>query len=96
MNPDICAAIHRRQLLRFAYDPGMRTVEPYAYGVGEGGRELLRGFQIAGGTHSLEYAWKLFRVDEISGLVVLDETFEGVREGYMRNDPSMTQVYCEL
>ena len=96
MNPDICAAIHKRRLVRFSYDPGIRTVEPYAYGIGDGGRELLRGFQIAGGTRSREYAWKLFRVDEIRDLVVLDDTFEGPRDGYMRNDPSMTKIYCEL
>jgi hypothetical protein len=40
--------------------------------------------------------WKLFQADEIREFTALEETFEGPREGYMRNDPTMTKIYCEL
>jgi predicted DNA-binding transcriptional regulator YafY len=96
MNPDIYTAIHKRSLLRFYYEPGDRIVEPYAYGVGDGGRELLRGYQRVGQSRSAEEGWKLFHVDEIQDVVILEGTFEAPRIGYMRNDPSMTKIYAEL
>jgi len=35
-------------------------------------------------------------VDEIREFTALEEIFEGPRDGYMRNDPTMTKIYCEL
>jgi len=96
MRPEICDAIHKRRLLRFRYAPGLRVIEPYAYGANEAGHELLRGYQIEGESESRERGWKLFRVDEISELTTLDDEFAGPRLGYMRNDPSMTVIYCEI
>jgi hypothetical protein len=40
--------------------------------------------------------WKLFHVDEIREFTAMEEIFEGPRDGYMRNDPTMTKIYCEL
>jgi predicted DNA-binding transcriptional regulator YafY len=96
MHPEIYTAIHERRRLRFTYDSGTRVVEPYAYGVGDGGRELLRAYQISGFSRSRERGWKLFHVDEMTDITLLEGTFEGPRLGYMRNDPSMTKIYCEL
>lgn len=96
MNTIIRDAIHQHRLLQLSYEPGTRVVEPYAYGVNDGGHELLRAYQISGESHSREEGWKLFRVDEIEDVVALDETFQEPRLGYMRNDPSMTMIYCEL
>jgi hypothetical protein len=96
MISDICTAIHKRRLLKFWYDSGVRIVEPYAYGVGEGGRELLRAYQISGVSHSREKGWKLFHVDEMHEIEILEEGFQKPRLGYMRNDPTMTKVFCEL
>jgi predicted DNA-binding transcriptional regulator YafY len=96
MNTIIRDAIHKRRLLQFSCEPGMRVVEPYAYGVNDGGHELLRAYQVSGESHSREVGWKLFRVDEMADLVILDESFQEARLGYMRNDPSMTMIYCEL
>lgn len=96
MNTTIRDAIHGRRLLQFSCDPGTRVVEPYAYGVNDGGHELLRAYQLSGESHSREEGWKLFHVDEMADLVILDESFQEPRLGYMRNDPSMTMIYCEL
>jgi len=96
MISEICTAIHKRRRLQFRYDSGVRVVEPYAYGVGDGGRELLRAYQISGFSRSREQGWKLFHVDEMNDIQILEEGFEEPRLGYMRNDPSMTKIYCEL
>lgn len=96
MHPEIYTAIQQRRLLRFVYDSGTRIVEPYAYGVGDGGFDLLRAYQISGYSRSREHGWKLFRVREMTDITLLEDVFAGPRLGYMRNDPSMTKIYCEL
>ena len=93
---EICDAIHKHRRVRFWYQGGIRTVEPYAYCVADGGHPILRAYQVSGYSHSREHGWKLFRVDEIKEFTTLEETFEGPQEGYMRNDPMMTKIYCEL
>lgn len=93
---EICDAIHRHQRLRIWYRGGWRIVEPYAFGVADGGSPILRAYQISGHSLSREVGWKLFKVEEIEEFSVESETFEAPRAGYMRNDPSMTTIYCEL
>lgn len=93
---DLVTAIHSRRCVRFRYRSGTRVVEPYAFGVNSGGVPILRGYQIGGESISRAKGWKLFRVKEISDLVLLDQRFASPRDGYMRNDPAMTMVYAEL
>lgn len=91
----ICDAIHKRRRLRFTYGGGSRVVEPYVYGASET-HALLRAYQTAGFSASRERGWKLFRVEEITDLAVLDKRFDEPRAGYMRNDPCFEIVYCEI
>ncbi|MBI5115043.1 hypothetical protein HZA56_01060 [Candidatus Poribacteria bacterium] len=98
MNPVICEAIRERRLLRLNYHWGHRIVEPHAYGLNDNGHELLRVFQVSGASESGEHhGWKLLRVDEIHGLEILKEQFEGSRPGYKHGDKAMDQrIYCQL
>ena len=58
----------------------------------------MRGYQIAGvsksGAHS---GWKMFRLDDLSGLAMTGEVFEITRPEY---DPSredkMATIYCRI
>ena len=95
MISDISRAIRERRRLRFDYGGGTRLVEPYAYGACET-HELLRGYQVEGFSHSRSSGWKLFRVEEIAKLIVLEEQFSEVHVGYMRNDPCLEVVYSEI
>ena len=95
MDPEIAKAIHERKLLRFSYDGGLRMVEPYVYGACET-HELLRAYQVSGHSRSRPTGWKLFRVEEINDIVVLDQRFGEPHAGYMRNDPCMEVVYAEV
>lgn len=92
----ICNAIHHRHRARFWYRGGYRLVEPYAFGVGDGGHPLLRAYQVSGYSPSRETGWKLFQVDEIREFVETEESFDKPKHGYMRNDPNMTKIYCEV
>lgn len=92
----ICDAIHSRRQVRFWYRGGLRTVEPYAFGVSDGGHPILRAYQVSGYSASREQGWKLFHIEEMREFTVLEKTFKAPKQGYMRNDPAMTKVYCEL
>ena len=98
MNPSICRAINEHRLIELVYEWGSRTVELHAYGLNDNGHELLRCYQISGVSESGErHGWKLFRVDEIRRLAVLEETFSGPRHGYKRGDKALDQqIYCQL
>ena len=93
---EICDAIHKRRRVRFWYRGDVRTVEPLAFGVGDGGHPILRAYQVSGFRSPGEHGWEAFHVEEIKEFAILDESFENVRTGYMRNDPGMTKLYCEI
>lgn len=78
---DLYEAIEKRRCIRMSYRGGPRIVEPHGCEKDDEGRQLLRGFQIAGFSPSSERGWKLFAVDEIKRLRLLDETFEDRQEG---------------
>jgi hypothetical protein len=97
MHSAICDAIGAPRVIRFQYDGGMRTVEPHAYGQSNAGNDLLRAYQLSGASRSGESSgWKLFRVDEMTGIQVSDQHFAGPRAGYDRFDDAMRHVYCRL
>ncbi len=97
MNPAICDAIRRKRLLSFWYRSGYCTVEPHTHGESSDGQELLRAFQFMGSSESEEpTGWKLFRVNEIRNLTLLEANFLGPRRGYDPNDIAMELIYCQL
>ncbi len=98
MHQDICRAIRELRLIQLRYDWGYRTVEPHAFGRNNKGNELLRVYQVGGTSKSGETTgWKLFRLDEINALCVLEEQFPGPRSGYKTADKALSgQIYCEL
>ena len=90
MNRSISAAINDRRRIKLDYEPGHRLIEPHAYGLSKDGNELLRAFQVEGASASGEHVnWKLFRVDRITQLAMLDERFDHPRPGYRRGDSAM-------
>lgn len=98
MRRDICTAIDSKKVLNFYYNGGMRSVEPFCYGIHRStGKEVLRGYQIGGYSESEEFVgWKLFRVDEISKLTITTKDFKGVREHYNPNDRIMKKIICRI
>lgn len=97
MNTTICSAIRSRQVLRFSYDGGWRTVEPFCHGISTAGHEVLRGYQTGGYSESGNpVGWKLFQVSKIAGLMPTGQTFAGARPGYNPNDAAMAAVHCHV
>ncbi len=81
---DITAALDHRRVLSFTYDGQSRTVNPHAlYHEAQHRRLVLYTWQTYGGSNSgVLPGWKNFHVDEITGLVVLDETFFGTQPDF--------------
>ena len=94
----LCEAIKNRSILELHYTAGTRIVEPHTYGASSQGNQLLRAFQSEGASSSGKPTdWKLLRVDRISNLIVLADTFQGPRPGYALNDSVMKGgIYAQL
>ena len=97
MNPKIITAIENMNLLEFNYKGHIRIVEPHAYGITVKSNEVLRAYQTDGTSDSGDVPdWRLFSVNKIESLKVLDETFTKPRYGYKMGDSAMDKIYCEI
>ena len=65
-------------MIRFVYHGKDRLVEPHDHGILNGSVQLL-SWQIAGASTRPLPNWLLTKVDEITDLVVLDQSFPGGR-----------------
>ena len=87
-------AVRGKQLLAFMYEGCYRKVEPYTYGCTTKGKDALRGFQVDGESRSdRKLGWRLFLIDEIENLELLNETYTEFREHYNPNDKGMSEIY---
>src|SRR6185503_5386913 len=91
VNSAIIDAIRAKRRLRFNYNGKERLVEPQCYGLGTKGTELLRAYQVRGGTQPEP----LFDISKIANLVVLDEVFQKPGPNYKKNDSAMAQIFCQ-
>ena len=98
MNTVICEAIQERKILRFDYKGLERVVEPYAFGKDNKGNYKLRAYQIDGFSESGKpVGWKLFNVENISNIKILDENFEEIREEYNPyGDKHIPNIICKV
>ncbi|WP_411343588.1 hypothetical protein ACE3MZ_18530 [Paenibacillus sp. WLX1005] len=95
MNSTISDAIDQKNLLTFFYDGGARTVEPYCYGIGTKGHELLRGYQIDGYSSSGKLGWRLFKVADMSSIET-EGSFEANRPDYKKGDKQIPNIFNEI
>lgn len=96
MNQTLCQAINERKLVELRYSGYSREVEPHAYGRDKGGDEILRCFQVSGGSESGErFGWKLLKVREIYSMHILQMSFMP-RQEYKRGDKAMEYIFCQI
>jgi len=77
-DPRLWTAIESIRMIRFVYHGKDRLAEPHDHGILNGSVQLL-SWQVAGSSSRTLPNWLLAKVDEISDLVILDQTFPGVR-----------------
>ena len=76
---DIRLAIEHRHLVRLTYDGRTRVCEPHDYGLINHQPKLL-AYQRREVGSSRPAGWRLFALDKVTSLVVLDDSFAGTRD----------------
>lgn len=95
--PVACDALRSGRCLELRYDGYFRLVEVHAVGATKDGNDIMRVWQVRGGSNSGErQGWKLMRLDEAFTAVVTDEKSEAPRRGYKRGDVAMTIIHCQI
>jgi hypothetical protein len=77
-DPLLRTAIENTRMLRVVYHGKDRLVEPHDHGILNGSVQLL-SWQVAGSSSRPLPNWLLTKVDEMTDLVLLDQTFLGGR-----------------
>lgn len=95
MNQIIVTAIQGKRHLKFIYDNHPRIVEPHCHGLTVKKNLALRAFQVDGSSSTGEMGWKMYDVNKITALEILNTNFE-IREGYSKGDKGMSLIYIEL
>lgn len=98
MDPSIpCNALNKGVCLEIQYDGFSRIVEVHAVGISTAGNEVMRVWQVRGGSVGGERTgWKMLRLSETLGLKLTDEKSLAPRPGYKQDDPHMTRIICQL
>lgn len=97
MIQEICSAIQGRNLIEFYYKNLHRIVEPFTVGVNTRHNDVLSAYQVRGESEKDDIpCWRLFKIDDISSLRILDERFNGNRFDYRKGDSRMIRIYCEI
>ncbi len=82
-------AVASGHCLEVRYDGYVRIVEVHACGWTKEGHAVMRVWQVRGGSVSNEpVGWKLLRLDETVGLVLLNELSAAPRQGLQTGRPS--------
>lgn len=90
-------AILNQSLIEFLYKDELRVVEPYTFGMNTRGNDVLSAYQIEGGSSSSEdLGWRLFSLNKINNLKLLDTKFSEIRSEYNPNDSRMQHIYAGI
>lgn len=89
-------AVVDRKVLSFEYDGKPRLVEPHAVGRNKVGAPVLRGFQVGGESASNRTRWKLFTVEKMVDVMIVDITSYAPRSGYKAGDTAMSEILAQL
>jgi hypothetical protein len=80
---DMVYAIENNFCIAFNYDGGgMRTVEPKLIGNTKSGARGIRAFQLTGNTKTGNNKWKIFLIDKMRNLKVLEKEQAPNRPNY--------------
>jgi hypothetical protein len=92
-----CEALRQQRCLDIRYDGFSRVVEVHAVGVSSAGHDIMRVWQVRGGSVSNEpVGWKLLRLDEVLSVTILSERALAPRQGYKRGDRAMQRITCQV
>jgi hypothetical protein len=88
-------AIEHRRIIRLRYRDKDRIVEPHDYGIQNGSPKLL-AYQIGGSSSGKLPNWRWMDINMISGLQLLDRTFQGGRPTPSGKHHKWDQLYIRV
>jgi len=88
-------AIQHRRVIQFNYQDALRIAEPHDYGISRDRLRLL-AFQLRGHSKGPLPGWRMFDVDRMEQLVVLDDTFLGSRERAGQSHKQWDVLFCRV
>jgi hypothetical protein len=94
-NPLLWTAIEHKRMIRLIYHAKHRIVEPHDHGVLNGSVQLL-GYQVGGFSSRSLPNWLLMKANEITDLVLLDQTFSGGRPTASRKHLKWDKLFIRV
>ena len=92
-----CEALQKGVRLHVQYDGFFRIVEVHAVGVSTANHDIMRVWQVSGGSvHNEPVGWKILRLDEATGGTFTNDPSAAPRPGYKRGDKAMRHIYCQI
>lgn len=93
----LCDAIRDQVVIELRYHAYSRLVEPYVYGRTRHGDDMVRCYQVAGGSVSGERrGWKLLKIAEIVSAHLTETSFEPRWGQYRPEDRALREIYCRI
>lgn len=91
------AAVLAGKCLELRYSNFVRVVEVHAVGETRAGHDVMRVWQVRGGSVSNEpVGWKLMRLDRTFAHSLIDEASLAPRDGYKRGDKHMARIRAQI
>jgi predicted DNA-binding transcriptional regulator YafY len=98
MREQIISAIEKRNVISFLYEDETRIVEPFTLGFHkETDNLILSAWWIEGYSESNNRPpWRLYKVEKMSNLKILEEKAATYRVGYNSRDSRMSRILCTV
>jgi hypothetical protein len=92
-----CNALNKGLCLEVHYDGYARVVEVHAVGLTKDDNEIMRVWQVSGGSVSRNPTnWRLMRLDETQFVRITNNKSEAPRPGYGRDDKAIDRIVCQV
>ena len=98
LKDSLMQAIQRHCAVMITYSNEVRTIEPHLLGRTTAGNLAIRAWQLGGGSVSQKGlpGWRMFRLDRMTHVEVLDISTKAPREAYNPNDFGMQEILARV
>lgn len=92
-----CEALQTRSVLALRYNGHQRLVEVHVVGVSRDRHEIMRVWQISGGSVSGNpVGWKMIHLADATEAHITRQTSHAPRLDYNPDDPAMARIICRV
>lgn len=92
-----CKALRTRSVLALRYNHHHRLVEVHVVGISRNRHEIMRAWQIAGGSVSGNpVGWKMIHLANATEAHITKQKSQAPRPDYNPDDPAMVRIICQV